>query len=329
MNSPMKRYLVTGASGFVAYYFFEYLNTLQENYQILGVATSIPSNITPHTFPHLELRFTKMDLLDYSSLESLLISFQPTHIVHLAASSSVSESWSRPIKSFMNNTNIFLNIVEIIRTNNISCRLLSVGSSEEYGNLPADCIPIKETAPLHPVSPYAIARVSQELLSKCYASSYDLDIILTRSFNHIGPGQRENFVIPSLVRQILEHIKSGQKNCSKIFTGDVSLIRDFLDVRDVVKAYYLLLEKGERGESYNICSGKGISIKEVITLISNLLDVQITIEIDKSRIRPTDNKVIIGDNSKIISKIGWHPQILFEDSLRDIILYWEKKLGMV
>jgi len=322
----MKKYLITGASGFVAYHFFDYLNSIKEDCEILGIDVVLPENMNLYQFSRLQPRFVKINLLDYPTLEAVIISFSPTHIVHLASFSSVAKSWNEPINSFINNTNIFLNLVEIIRKNYIPCRLLSVGSSEEYGNVPSDCIPIKESVPLNPVSPYAVARVSQEMLAQCYVSSYKLDIILTRSFNHIGPGQRDMFVIPSFIKQILEKIKTGQSGNIKLFTGDVSLIRDFLDVRDVVKAYYLLLEKGIAGELYNICSGTGSSIKEIIDMLSNLLDVQIDVEIDKEKIRPGDNRVIVGDNSKIQSLTGWRPQMSITDSLRDLITYWKETL---
>ena len=324
----MKKYLVSGASGFVAYHFFNYLDSLHENYEVLGIDIKIPNNMKDYVYSHIKLRFIEINLLDYSSLETSIISFLPTHILHLASLSSVSNSWDEPISSFSNNTNILLNLLEIIRKNNIKCRILSVGSSEEYGNVPPECIPIKESAQLHPVSPYAIARVSQEMLSQCYVSSFKLDIILTRSFNHIGPGQRDIFVVPSFAKQILENMKAGHTDNIKLSTGDVSLIRDFLDVRDVVKAYHLLLEKGIRGEIYNVCSGTGQSLKEIVDIFSDLLNIKITIEIDKERIRPSDNKIIIGDNSKINEQIGWKPEILFIDSLREIIIYWKQELNM-
>ena len=325
----MKKYLITGASGFVAYHFFDYLNSIQEDCEILGIDVVIPDDMSFHNFSHLRIRFVKINLLDYSMLEAALISFSPTHIIHLASFSSVAKSWNEPINSFVNNTNIFLNLAEIIRKNHIICRLLSVGSSEEYGNVSPDCIPIKESAQLNPISPYAIARVSQEMLSECYVSSYKLDIILTRSFNHIGTGQRESFVIPSFIKQILENIKKEESGNIKLFTGDVSLIRDFLDVRDVVRAYYLLLEKGIAGELYNVCSGTGRSIKEIIDMLSGLLAVQTDIEVDKEKIRPGDNKIIIGDNSKLHSLTGWQPQLSMTDSLRDLIVYWKQKLNIV
>lgn len=323
----MKKYLITGASGFVAFHFLNYLNSLKENYEVLGIDIIMPDNMSLYNFAHLKLRFEKINLLDYSILETLLISFLPTQILHLASFSSVAKSWNEPINSFINNTNIFLNLVEIIRKNNIKCRMLSVGSSEEYGNVSADCIPIKESTLLNPVSPYAVARVSQEMLSQCYVSSYKLDIILTRSFNHIGPGQRDIFVIPSFIKQILENIKKGQSDNITLFTGDISLIRDFTDVRDVVRAYYLLLEKGIAGELYNICSGIGHSIKEIIDILSELFLIKINIEIDKNKIRPGDNKIIIGDNTKITKLTGWKPQISIIDSLRDVIDFWKLEIN--
>jgi len=324
----MKKYLVTGAAGFVSYHFFDYLNSIQEDCEVLGIDIVKPEDINLYNFSHLTLRFVQINLLDYSTLEAAIISFSPTHIVHLASFSSVAKSWDEPINSFINNTNIFLNLAEIIRKNHILCRLLSVGSSEEYGNVPADCIPIKESISLNPVSPYAVARVSQEMLSQCYVSSYKLDIILTRSFNHIGPMQRDIFVIPSFTKQILENIKMEHTGNIKLFTGDVSLIRDFLDVRDVVKAYHLLLEKGIAGELYNICSGTGRSIMEIIDMLANLLGVKIDIEIDKKKIRPGDNKIIIGDNSKITGLTGWQPQISIMESLQDLITYWKKIINI-
>jgi len=207
--------------------------------------------------------------------------------------------------------------------------LLSVGSSEEYGNVPAGCTPIDESVQLNPVSPYAIARVSQEMLSQCYFSSHGLDIVLTRSFNHTGPGQRENFVIPSFITQVLERIKERNSNHIKLYTGDVTVVRDFLDVRDVVRAYYLLLEKGTAGQLYNVCSGKGRSLKDVIDVLSNLFQTQLIIEIDKEKVRPNDNKIIIGNNAKLIKQTGWYPQVTFERSLQDTITFWKKKLNIV
>jgi GDP-4-dehydro-6-deoxy-D-mannose reductase len=205
--------------------------------------------------------------------------------------------------------------------------LLSVGSSEEYGHIASDCIPVNESLKLNPISPYAIARVSQEMLARCYVSSYKLDMILTRSFNHIGPGQRDIFAIPSFVKQLLNGIKNGQ---SKILlhTGDILIIRDFIDVRDVAHAYKSLLEKGISGELYNVCTGNGHSLKEIIDVLAEILQIDVTTEIDVTRIRPNDNKIIIGDNTKIKTHTGWCPKIALMQSLKDLIVYWENQIGM-
>jgi GDP-4-dehydro-6-deoxy-D-mannose reductase len=324
----MKKYLITGASGFVAFHFMQYINSIQnEPVDVLGIDINIPEDMENYKFEHLKLRFLKINLLDYQSLEVAIVSFYPDFFVHLASFSSVNKSWQEPIDSFINNTNIFLNLVEIIRKNDIKCRLLSIGSSEEYGDVSVDCIPLKETMTLQPLSPYAIARVSQEMLSRCYVSSYKSDIVLTRSFNHIGPRQRDIFVIPSFVKQILEHIKNGQSDIT-LYTGDITIVRDFLDVRDVVKAYNLLLEKGGSGELYNVCSGKGYTLKAIIDILAELLQVNIQASIDPSKIRPNDNRIIIGDNTKIIEHTGWQPQISLQKSLQDLICYWKNELNL-
>ena len=219
------------------------------------------------------------------------------------------------------NTNIFLNLVEQIRLLNLSCRILSVGSSEEYGNIEPDLIPLIETYPTNPISPYAVARVSQEMLSQVYCEGYGLDIILTRSFNHIGPGQKDVFVIPSFAKKLVD-IKKGLNNQKSISVGNIEIIRDFVDVRDVVKAYYLLLQKGSKGEIYNICSGKGHSLKSILLLMLETLDLQVEILVDQKLIRPNDNLIIVGSNQKIKELLNWTPEIKIEKSIKDILEYW-------
>jgi GDP-4-dehydro-6-deoxy-D-mannose reductase len=324
----MIKYFITGISGFVAGHFLDLLDSFgKPDITVLGVDSIITEDLKNRVYKNITVQLEFLNLLEYQSVENLLVKFSPTYIVHLASFSSVSKSWDEPLASFMNNTNIFLNMCEIIRKNNIKCRLLSIGSSEEYGNVPAHCIPIKESIPLNPLSPYAVARVSQEMLSQCYVSSYKLDIILTRSFNHIGPGQRDIFVIPSFIKQILTGIQDGLPEIV-LHTGDISIIRDFLDVRDVVRAYQLLLEKGVAGELYNVCTGRGYSLAEIIDMLAKLLQIGITTKIDSSKIRPNDNKIIIGDNAKIMEHTGWHPDIPLAQSLQDLIFYWKNILEM-
>jgi GDP-4-dehydro-6-deoxy-D-mannose reductase len=168
-----------------------------------------------------------------------------------------------------------------------------------------------------------VARVSQEMISSIYEKGYDLNIVMTRSFNHIGPGQTDKFVIASFARQLTSLFKNGQKEAT-IITGDLSVIRDFVDVRDVVKAYYHLLFEGKKGEIYNICSGKGYSLKEILMQMSDIMGMNITFQTDPKLIRPIENKIIFGSCNKIKSHINWAPEISLEKSLTDILEWWKK-----
>jgi len=318
----MKKYLITGVSGFVGYHFLEHLNALGEKAEVLGLDLKIPQEVRDYSFENVKLGFTEINLLEYKALEQVLLSFIPDYIVHLASFSSVGKSWEMPSECFLNNNAIFLNIAEIARLNKMNCRILSVGSSEEYGNVKETDIPLKENMRLHPSNPYAIARVSQEMLSECYVQAYKLDIILTRSFNHIGSRQRLDFVIPSFAKQISDGVKQGQKEI-KLFTGNISVIRDFIDVRDVVSAYFALFNSGKAGECYNVCSGKGHSLKEVIDMFAKIFDVKIITETDPKRVRPLDNKIIIGSFEKIKEHAGWEPKFNLEESLREVVGFLE------
>jgi len=275
-------------------------------------------------YSNLTITTRNIDLLDRAATDNILDSFQPEYILHLASVSSVAQSWHTPLDSFVNNTNIFLNLVEHIRIQNSKCRILSVGSSEEFGEVTEKELPLTEEHPLKPVSPYAVARVSQEMLSKIYADGFSLDIILTRSFKHIGPGQRDVFVISSFAKQLVQLAKN-KSGKNTITTGNLNIIRDFVDVRDVVKAYYMLFKKGRKGEVYNICSGKGIVLKDIISKMSDLLVMKIEIETNPQLIRPNENKKVIGSYQKIKDELGWKPEIEMEKSLSDIIEYWQGK----
>ena len=315
--------LITGFTGFVSKHFLNLLNKVAPGAAVLGIDKNLPGfDFTE--YPNLNIQFNNIDLLDRSAVNDALLTFNPGYILHLASVSSVALSWQQPSDSFVNNTNIFLNLVEQIRINKIDCRILSIGSSEEYGEVSEKELPLTEQNPLRPLSPYAVARVSQEMLSKIYADGFGLNIIMTRSFNHIGPGQRDNFVISSFAKKLVAFTKAPSGN-NTIKTGNLSIIRDFLDVRDVVKAYFLLLKSGRKGEVYNICSGNGIVLKDIILKMSEILKININIELDPKLVRPNDNKQIIGSYNKIHTELGWQPEITLEKSITDIIDYWQQK----
>ena len=273
---------------------------------------------------HVCCDFQQMDLLDRDGIEKLFFQFQPDYILHLASFSSVAYSWINPVSSFQNNTNIFLNVLEAVRVLNTRPRILSVGSSEEYGDLSEINWVFREEDALNPISPYAVARVSQEMLSKVYIKGYGLDVVMTRSFNHIGPGQKDIFVIASFAKRLLELKRKGVVS-PKLMTGDISLVRDFVDVRDVVRAYDGLLKKGRKGEIYNICGGVGFSLRDIIEQLASILGMEVDIETDKGLLRPSDNKAIVGSNEKIKRDIGWTPEIPLQRSLEDVIHFWKER----
>ncbi len=301
--------LVTGYLGFVAGHLKRIF--LEHGAEVFGV-DRIAATDTDGLVDYAQL-----DLMDRDAVKCLLAEMKPDAIVHLAAVSSVGQSWQQPSECFRNNTSIFLNVVESVRALNLKTRILSVGSSEVYGNLSADEMPLREMRELHPSSPYAVARVAQEMLSRLYVENYGLDIVMTRSFNHIGPGQRPQFVIPSFLRQLTEIKKNGGDGVMAV--GNVDVVRDFSDVRDVVDAYWKLLLHGKRGRVYNVCSGQGRSLREIIDMMSALLEVKVSLRVDQSLVRPTDNAVIIGDNSRIQEELGWTPSYCFERTLQDML----------
>jgi len=320
MAKGVKKYLITGFSGFVSKYFVEYLNRIHEKVNILGIDVVKPYFDLKHSGSS-NIKFSKVDLLNKDRVRRIILRFKPDFILHLASFSSVAFSWQKPVLSFYNNTNIFLNLLEAIREAGIKCRVLSVGSSEEYGIVRDEDLPLSESTQLNPISPYAVARVSQELLSKIYVEGYGLDIVMTRSFNHIGPQQKEIFVVSSFAKQVVI-IRKENRSKGVLRVGNLKIVRDFLDVRDVVKAYYLLLENGRNGQIYNVCSGKGVTLKEIINYIADYLKIEVKLKVDQSLVRPNDNPVIIGNNKKIRNELGWHPKIPLRKSIADICEYW-------
>lgn len=315
----MKKYLITGCSGFVAKHFIDLLINKGVRAEIIGVDILEP-DFDLKKSKYVKLKFKKMDLQDIKSLSLLIKRFSPDYILHLASLSSVAMSWQKPVFSFINNTNIYLNLLESIKKLEKTPRLLSVGSSEEYGIVSKKNLPVSEDCVLNPNSPYAVARVSQEMLSKLYVKAYGCDIIMTRSFNHLGPGQRSSFAVPSFITQLIDiHGKSPKCNLK---VGNINVIRDYVDVRDVVRAYHMLFEKGVSGEVYNVCSGSGISLREIIAKITDYLNLKTKITVDNTLFRPSDNPVIIGNPSKIKSAVGWCSEINIDKSIDDCIEYY-------
>lgn len=312
------RLMITGFSGFVSRHFLSFLSDNHINMVVCGLDIQEPMFDYRKDYAGMKIQFHIINLLDEQSIKEIVSEFLPDFVLHLASFSSVAYSWEHPMESFINNTNIFLNMITAIRESNCNCRILSIGSSEEYGDVSEKDIPIGEEQMCRPLSPYAVARVSQEMLSSVYSKSYHMNIVMTRSFNHIGPWQDDRFAVPGFIKRIYEVKKSGMQK-GEIETGDISIVRDFVDVRDVVRAYYLLLLYGRSGEIYNVCSGKGFALNEIIDFVAQEFGVEITTRTNPKYLRTDDNRIIIGSPEKIQKEFGWKPLIDIKQTLRDMI----------
>lgn len=319
----MKKILITGISGFVGRYYVDYLLKCPGNIEIHGISRSPPAGFaSPGNLPEGKtVVLHQADVTDTVRIQSIITGTRPDQILHLAAQSSVAESWNAPASSFMNNITGFMNILEAVRKSKGTPRILSVGSSEQYGRVSETDLPVSEDHIMNPSSPYAAARVAQEQLAMVYHNGYGLDICCTRSFNHCGPGQADRFVASSIARQFAD-IRHGDQD-PVIRIGNGSVVRDFLDVRDVVAAYALLLDKGISGDVYNICSGKGYAIRDIVSLIAEKRRQTVRIVEETRNMRPQDNPCIVGDNTKMRAAAGWQPVIPFEECLDQMVTFWE------
>ncbi len=311
----MSRYLVTGVSGFVGRYFCRLLKDRETDLHIMGVDLGVMMPCPGHGFEYRQINL----LAEPEAILEVVAEFQPDYVLNLAAISSVSQSWKSPAACLAGNIGIYANLLEAVRQKSPDARVLSVGSSEVYGDQPEKMMPLKETVSLRPNNPYGISRVAQENLSCLYRESYGLQIMTTRSFNHIGPGQKEQFVIPSFVSQLVRIAESGKSG--EIKAGNIDLIRDFSDVRDVVDAYWRILKQGRNGEVYNVCSGKGTKLKEIINAIAEILKIEVITRTDETRVRQQDSKCVIGDNSRIKQSLEWRPQYTLPRTLEDMVSY--------
>jgi GDP-4-dehydro-6-deoxy-D-mannose reductase len=317
-------YIITGASGFVAGHLIETIFAGDSEAKVTGIDLSKPDYFFLDRKFHDSVIFVKADLLNNDDILRVIERAEPHYIIHLAAYSSVAYSWQNPVISFNNNFNIFLNLLEAVKQFNPRIRVLSIGSSEQYGIVSADKIPLKETEAPNPISPYAVARVAQEYMASVYVKGFELDIVSTRSFNHFGPRQDERFVLSGFARQAAE-IKKGIRK-PVIHVGDLNVIRDFTDVRDVSKAYLSLLAKGMPGETYNVCSGIGRKIIDCLNLLIETAGIQCKVQKSEELMRPVDNPIIVGDNAKLKERTGWFSQTPFEITLHDLYEYWMSRI---
>lgn len=313
---PEPRILVTGGTGFAGSFLVEHL--LASGFTDIHVTSLTPSTETwllPAEHIHA------VDLSQADSVRDLIKKLQPTQIYHLAALSEVGNSFNQAAKTITNNTLLQLNILEAVREFTPQARLVIVGSAQEYDiHKPIPATGIDEEHPLGPANPYAVSKVTQDLLALSYHYSYQLDVVIARPFNHIGERQAPAFAIPSFAQQIVA-VERGQQ--SEIKIGNLDAIRDFTDVKDVVRAYAVLMEKGSVGQAYNIGSGHGVSMKKILDQLISLANQEIPVTTDPTKLRPHDAPSVITNISKI-SALGWQPQIPLEDTLKRVIEYWRQ-----
>jgi GDP-4-dehydro-6-deoxy-D-mannose reductase len=317
-----ERALITGITGFVGSHLAELL--MAKGLEVYGIKRwrSKTENII-HIMDQLHLK--EADLRDGHSLFEVIKEVKPHYIFHLAAQSFVPTSWRAPADTMETNAVGTLNLLEAVRKVGIDPAIHIAGSSEEYGLVYPDEVPIKETNPLRPLSPYGVSKVASDMLGFQYHRSYGMRIVVTRSFNHTGPRRGEVFVTSNFAKQIVE-IEKGKRD-PVIRVGNLEARRDFSDVRDVVRAYWLSVEKGEFGERYNICSGNPRVIKDILHIhLKNSTVKDIRIEHDPSRMRPSDVEILHGDCTKLKEWTGWVPEIPFEKSMNDLMDYWREKL---
>jgi GDP-4-dehydro-6-deoxy-D-mannose reductase len=317
------RVLITGITGFAGSHLAEFC--LSKGVEVYGTIRwrSRTENIRDVKD---KVNLIECDLRDASSVLTTIEKVKPDYIFHLAAQSFVPTSWRAPAETFSTNIIGQVNLFEAVREVGISPKIQIACSSEEYGLVYEDEVPIKETNPLRPLSPYAVSKVAQDLMGYQYFMSYKMPIVRTRAFNHEGPRRGEVFVTSNFAKQIVE-IEKGLREPT-IYVGNLEAKRDFSDVRDVVKAYWLALEKGEPGEVYNIASGKAITIREMLDILLSLSKVSnIKVKQDPARMRPSDVPILQGDFSKFHEKTGWEPTIPFEKTLEDLLNYWREKVN--
>lgn len=307
----MKRVLITGITGFVGSHLRQRLEK-EGGYQIFG--TSLTQEETKQN-----TQILKLNLLDEKSVKEAVNKIHPDYVIHLAALTSPAKSFAKPKEVLENNISAQLNLLEALRDTRGNPRIVIISSADIYGLVDEKYIPVNENTPLNPTNPYSVSKLTQDYLGLQYYHAHNMDIVRARPFNHTGPGQSEDFVVASFAKQIAEIEKEKKKNVVNV--GNLKAKRDFTDVRDIVEAYILLMEKGVSGEVYNIGTGKSYKIEYILNKLTEYAKKEINVETDKEKFRPIDVPDLRCDNSKI-KKLGWTPTIKIEKTLEDTLDYW-------
>jgi GDP-4-dehydro-6-deoxy-D-mannose reductase len=317
------RILITGAGGFVGGHLAEYLLTQPDI--IIDAAVFTPLGQNPR-LDNLKVNRHQMDLREAEAVGCLIEAAQPDMVIHLAALASVGQSFKNPWNTLENNILAQINLLESVRKTRPQTRVLVISSAEIYGAA-GGTRGLDESTPFEPANPYSVSKVTQDMLGLQYYIAHHIPVIRARPFNHIGPGQGSGFVAADFASQIAA-IEARQRE-PVIFVGNLAAERDFTDVRDVVRAYHLMLTHGQPGDVYNVCSGRAYSIQYLLDTLLSYSTVEIEVRQDPARMRPSDVPRRVGDASKLRQHTGWEPVIPFEQSLLDILNDWRQRMAPV
>lgn len=300
--------MVTGHSGFVGTALRQHVQAAQpaQSAQPAGPLWLAP----PDDF----------NLLDAASVQRA-VAQQPDWIIHLAAQTHVPTAWADPAHTVQVNVGGTATLLKALADQSFAGRLLFVSSADVYGAVPESELPVTEQRAPAPRNPYASSKVAGEVLCQQWARTHGLDIVIARPFNHTGPGQRGDFALPSFAREIAAIARGAQP--ARILTGDLDVTRDFLDVRDVIAAYLALLESGERGQIYNVCSGREVCLRDALQTLADLAGVRADIVTDPARLRPSEQRRMCGSHARLTQATGWQPQIAWRDTLQALTDHWK------
>lgn len=316
------RAFVTGLDGFVGQWLAREL--AEAGAEIAGGSrVDLPSYSILSKMEAARVSWFAFELTDRTSLDRALNAAKPDTIFHLAAQASVSDSIADPVATYETNVVGTAMLLESVSTVAQDATVLCVGSADAYGIVKPDDLPLSETAELRPTNPYAASKAAAESIAMQYSRSARLRVIATRSFNHTGPGQRPAFAVPAFAKQIAD-IANGSAP-SVLHVGNLDARRDVSDVRDVVRAYRLLAERGESGTAYNVCSGTSVPMRSIVDDLARIAGVELTIEVDPDRLRPSDTPDLVGDNTRLLERTGWRRQISLDQTLRDVYEWYVKR----
>ena len=311
--------LITGVTGFAGRHLAA-LCAHRPGTAVIGIGRRPHAEVSP---PEGLRAYEQLDLHDLDRTRGVVRDAAPDRVFHLAGHSSVASSWDDPAGLIADNVSCTLNLLEALRLDAPAARVLVAGSSEEYGD--PQRLPVTEDHPLQPRNPYGISKAAIDLAAGVYTDAYGMHVVRTRAFNHIGPGQSDSFVAASFARQIADAERRGDPTGAvEVLTGDVHVKRDFTDVRDVVDAYWLALDRASPG-AYNVCSGRVVPITDILGALASHTRLEVTFRPDPGSVRKQDVREIYGSHQKLTGATGWEPRIPLEQTIGDTLDWWRER----